>query len=349
MGLGNPFFFWSVTGSRSSTKTDEDLTPIDPPQKRARPRRLIDTHTIQLVEFPVDNEVPPYAILSHRWVEGQEISYQEMLQIPTDATHPSRIKTGFQKIVKACKQAVKENHAYIWADTCCIHHGNYGQVSQDINSMFDYYKNSEICFVYLHDLHERDVRFIRTEWFTRGWTLQELIAPSLVKFFNKEWGCLSDKRDLRDSRNIYRRTMIPIQILRGERSIEDVDLKERMSWSLTRKTTKEEDQAYCLLGLLGVTMETNYGEGVEMAFQRLSRVLCERYPDQMKGNFRVGSGRTIINILLRRLTWRRMLNTGIIVKESGNLETRVQRRDWEQLREEKRRRQALKRNDRKLK
>ncbi|KAF5335036.1 hypothetical protein D9758_017441 [Tetrapyrgos nigripes] len=183
-------------------------SPHDPLQKRTRPRRLINTRTIKLEEFSSNDSVPPYAILSHCWEAGHEISYQEMVKCQLLTAASIRSKSGYRKIVAACMQARKDNFTYIWIDTCCIDKGDHGQLSQDINSMFDYYKNSEVCYVYLYDYYPWFSRGWTLQnlvapwnlggcsWFFRGWTLQELVAPSSVKFFDAKWKYCGDRKTL---------------------------------------------------------------------------------------------------------------------------------------------------------
>ncbi|KAF5374291.1 hypothetical protein D9758_004618 [Tetrapyrgos nigripes] len=251
---------------------------LAPLQKRSRPGRLINTWILELEEFPYDVLVPPYAILSHCWKEGQEISYEEMVKGQSGIAPSVRSKNGYKKIVAACMRAREANHAYIWIDTCCINKGDHAQQSQDINSMFDYYKNSEVCYVYLDDYHSRTCNIFtpnNMRWFSRGWTLQELVAPSSVQFFDAEWKHCGDRKTR--SVSTFLSTLIDTDILDGLKEIQMVSILERISWAIRRETTKEEDRAYCLLGLLDVTMETRYGEGVESAFDRLSNVLHERY------------------------------------------------------------------------
>jgi hypothetical protein len=270
-------------------------SPINPTQRRARPRRLINTHTFQLEELPYDNDIPPYAILSHCWQEGEEISYKEMVEyrLGTDIWTSilfhclyeddfGEYKSGYKKIVAACWQARQDGYVYIWIDTCCIDKGNHGQLSQDINSMFDYYKNSEVCYVYLNDYDSRrfNVHNIKWEsqqiprWFYRGWTLQELLAPSSVKFFDAKWKHFGDRNTL--SSPIGYITGIPEEVLELG-VVSKANIAQRMSWTIHRQTTREEDRAYCLLGLLDVMMEPRYGEGVKSAFERLLNVLRKRY------------------------------------------------------------------------
>ncbi|KAF5338305.1 hypothetical protein D9758_015746 [Tetrapyrgos nigripes] len=269
---------------------------LDPLQKRARPRRLVNACTIEVEEFPSDDSVPPYAILSHCWKQGQEVSYQEMVKCQSSiaAWLSIRAQSGYKKIVAACRQAREDNHTYIWIDTCCIDKGDHGQQSQDINSMFDYYKNAKVCYVYLNDYDSRQFdlcnmyklgspppplpsRYPIPCWFFSGWTLQELVAPSSVEFFDAEWKRCGDRNTL--SLSISYITGIRDDVLGLGYGYGDMDvgIVERMSWAIHRQTTKEEDRAYCLLGLLDVTMEPRYGEGIESAFERLSKVLHERY------------------------------------------------------------------------
>ncbi|THU88923.1 hypothetical protein K435DRAFT_821523 [Dendrothele bispora CBS 962.96] len=189
--------------------------------------------------------------------------------------------------MNACKQALRDGHSYIWVDTCCIDKSIPWQVEQDINSMYAYYWNSVVCYVYLNDFmplgvfrQADELKFgMKSTWFTRGWTLQELLAPSSVRFFNANWILYWDKKDLGDI--IEPATGIPRKFFDRE-NIRGAEVTEKMSWSVDRETTKPEDRAYCLLGILGVTMKTEYGEGEERAFRRLRNVLLEAFPLQWK-------------------------------------------------------------------
>lgn len=101
---------------------------------------------------------------------------------------------------------------------------------------------------------------------TRGWTLQELIAPPTLLFLNKDWRELGSKSNLAES--ISKWTGIPISVLMGTANIETLSIAQRMSWASTRRTTRLEDQAYCLMGLFGINMPLIYGED-RRAFIRL--------------------------------------------------------------------------------
>ncbi|THU89676.1 HET-domain-containing protein, partial [Dendrothele bispora CBS 962.96] len=246
---------------------------------RERPRRLVSTDTLRIVEFPSKSPIPPYVILSHRWEEGQEVSLQDMRHLSPDI----RQRSGFRKIMNACGQAFNDGFSYIWVDTCCIDKSIPWQLEQDINSMYAYYWNSVICYVYLNDFRISrfsdsitECEFGESTWFTRGWTLQELLAPSSVRFFTADWILYGDKKNL--SVTIERVTRIPRKFFDRE-NIRGAELREKMPWSGRRKTTKPEDRVYCLLGILGVTMKTEYGEGERRAFERLRDVLRMRYPN----------------------------------------------------------------------
>ncbi|KAF5370322.1 hypothetical protein D9758_006934 [Tetrapyrgos nigripes] len=257
------------------------LSPID-----TCPRRLIDTDTLELVEFDKHATVPAYAILSHRWILEREVVYEEFIRPQAE----TKSKSGYQKIEAACLQARKDGIRYLWVDTCCIMQGNPVDVAVNITSMFAFYQNAEVCYAYLVDITGCDHKemFARprawwkqyeepTEWFSRGWTLQELVAPKTVIFYNKFWECIGDKYQLR--RDIRRVTTIPAAVLSGEQSIRDVDVITRMSWSYMRVTTKRQDQAFCLQGLLGVTVEPNYEESYYISINRLGEALLEAHPE----------------------------------------------------------------------
>lgn len=136
--------------------------------------------------------MPDYAILSHTWEPDQEVPYQEMLAAGGDPCHPARKKSGFKKIQETCQQAHDEGFLYVWIDTCCIDKSSSAELSEAINSMFQWYKNASVCYAYLSDLppdcrDSLEDHMPKCRWFTRGWCLQELIAPRDVQFFDACW------------------------------------------------------------------------------------------------------------------------------------------------------------------
>ncbi|KAK7440037.1 hypothetical protein VKT23_017288 [Stygiomarasmius scandens] len=237
------------------------------------PRRLIDTNTLELVEFGEDKPIPSYAILSHRWISGEEVVHNEFIHLQEETKKTS----GYLKIEAACEQACEDGIRYIWIDTCCIKQGNHADVKTNITSMYAYYQNAEVCYAYLVDVPGIRDSVDASKWFERGWTLQELLAPRTVIFFDRDWQRIGDKDELQDE--IYRETTIPPAVLSGEKSIQDIDVLTRMSWSMRRRTTKRQDEAYCLQGLLGIVVEPDYTEDPYTSFSRLGKALFDARPE----------------------------------------------------------------------
>jgi hypothetical protein len=228
-----------------------------------------DTRRLILTDFS-GRTIPPYAILSHRW-GADEVLFEELVQ------DSYKDKIGYQKVEFCAKQAAQDALQYFWIDTCCIDKWKRVELSKSINSMFRWYQNAVICYVFLSDVEvttEADVRrrseweasFRESEWFLRGWTLQELIAPTVIEFFSSDGRRLGDKKSL--ERLIHEITGIPAKALQNH-SLVDFPAAERITWAKNRKTTESEDLAYCLLGLLEIFMPASYGEGKEKAFRRL--------------------------------------------------------------------------------
>ncbi|KAH8678794.1 hypothetical protein BGZ60DRAFT_446050 [Tricladium varicosporioides] len=237
-----------------------------------------------LVQVPTHNTLP-YAILSHTWT-SQEVTYQDLI------SGAGKSKSGYKKISFCEEQATRDGLRYIWVDTCCIDKSNSTELSTAINSMFRWYQNAKKCYVYLTDVlapsYNRDVKlsqsaweaaFRGSKWFTRGWTLQELIAPVTVEFFSKDHTRLGDKKSL--ERLIYEITQIPVQALRGN-PFSDFSVAERKRWVAGRQTTEEEDLVYCLLGLCEVSMLPIYGEGKTAAMKRLQITIKDFSKDTNK-------------------------------------------------------------------
>jgi hypothetical protein len=219
------------------------------------------------------DNIPPYAILSHTWGEDdEEVTFKDL------AEDVGKSKAGYRKIQFCGERAVRDGLRYFWVDTCCIDKSNNTELSEAINSMFRWYHDAAKCYVYLSDVsvgssNENDQSFPwtwepafrKSRWFTRGWTLQELIAPASVEFFSVEGKRLGDKKSL--ERQVHEITGIAIQALQGG-PLSDFSITERMSWAANRGTKREEDKAYSLLGLFDIHMPPIYGEGSN-AFIRL--------------------------------------------------------------------------------
>jgi hypothetical protein len=233
--------------------------------------RLLHTQTLTLHKFPPDR-IPLYAILSHTWGKDEEEVKLQDLETPGVAR-----KAGYAKIEGCCRQAREDKLEYVWVDTCCIDKTSSAELSEAINSMFRWYKNAKVCYVYLADVPSSSdpkdlVSFKSSRWFTRGWTLQELIAPGNIVFYTKEWTKLGTKIEL--SLTISAVTSIRCDILFHKKALEDVSIADRMSWVSRRFTTQPEDIAYCVLGIFDVNMPLLYGEG-QKAFIRLQEEIIK--------------------------------------------------------------------------
>jgi heterokaryon incompatibility protein (HET) len=221
-----------------------------------------------------DDMIPRYAILSHTWgADTEEVSFKDIM----DGT--GKRKPGYDKIRFCGEQAGRDGLQYFWIDTCCIDKSSSAELQEAINSMFRWYRDAAKCYVYLADVSRpalgTDVKpsqlpwelsFRKSRWFTRGWTLQELVAPAAVEFFSEEGKQLGNKESL--ERHIHEVTGIPVKALRGS-PLSDFSIPERMLWAEKRETTRKEDKVYSLLGIFDVHMPLIYGEGRENAFKRL--------------------------------------------------------------------------------
>jgi hypothetical protein len=236
--------------------------------------RLINARSMKLEDFTA--EAPEYAILSHTWSDG-EVSLQEFIQCPEGG------KEGYSKITSICRVALDEGIEYCWVDTCCIDKTSSAELVEAINSMFNWYQRAKVCFAYLSDLDlnkdsEESVatRVGRCRWFTRGWCLQELIAPKDLRFYDCYWRLVSTKKSLRIS--LSQMTSIDQDVLENSSRMYTKPIARRMSWAAKRQTTRVEDIAYSLLGIFDVNMPLLYGEG-EKAFGRLQEEIIKKSND----------------------------------------------------------------------
>ncbi|KAI1207344.1 heterokaryon incompatibility protein-domain-containing protein [Annulohypoxylon truncatum] len=240
-------------------------------------------HAKDLVINEYQENIPPYAILSHTWGD-EEVSFVDFIE----GKAPCR--KGYQKIMGCCKQALYDGIEYVWIDTCCIDKRSSVELSEAINSMFNWYRDSLVCYAYLQDVSSKDKKDLREDWvnynypssfkhsrwFDRGWTLQELVAPSVLVFYTSDWASIGGRDELRDT--IAEITNISTDFFLSGR-LSDFSIAQRMSWASHRKTTRIEDQAYCLLGIFGVIMPLVYGEG-KRAFVRLQEEIIKESDDQ---------------------------------------------------------------------
>jgi hypothetical protein len=235
---------------------------------------------LSLTEDLPTGKIHRYAILSHTWgPDTDEVAYRDLMD------GNGKEKVGYKKIQFCAEQATRDGLEYFWVDTRCINKSDLVEVQRSINSMFRWYRDATRCYVYLSDVSSRkrkrrsrqpeahwELAFRVSRWFTRGWTLQELLAPASVEFFTLDGQRLGDKRSL--EQQIHEITGIAIAALRGS-DLSQFDVDERFKWAETRQTTQEEDWAYCLLGIFGIFMPLIYGEGKAHAVRRLKREVAE--------------------------------------------------------------------------
>ena len=222
-------------------------------------------------------DIPPYAILSHTWHvdNSQEVTLRDL------EGGVANTKLGHQKIEFCAKQALADGLEYCWVDTCCIDKTSSAELSEAINSMFRWYQQAAICYVYLLDLDrdafEKDFSCLGAcRWFSRGWCLQELLAPKRLHCYSSDWSYIGSKSTLRDL--ICDITKIDLDVLEDPSLLYTKPIARRMSWAARRITTRPEDMAYSLLGLFDVQMPMLYGEGSK-AFVRLQEEIIKKSND----------------------------------------------------------------------
>ncbi|KAK5681376.1 hypothetical protein LTR17_027471, partial [Elasticomyces elasticus] len=228
----------------------------------------------RLTEDLAEDDLAPYAILSHHWLAAtEEPTFEDLLH------NRAQEKLGYQKLRFCAEQARSDGLQYFWVDTCCINKVNKAEVSRSINSMFRWYHNARTCYVYLSDVTSGSSDWAErsnlqsSAWFTRGWTLQELLAPHTVVFYSGDGKRLGDKRSL--EQHIHEVTAIPHTALQG-RPLHHFSVDERLAWMTARETTLEEDKAYSLAGLFDMSLAPVYGEGFAQAHRRLLELLHKR-------------------------------------------------------------------------
>ena len=245
--------------------------------------RLINVDTFKQQDRFEHNRNPPYAILSHRWGE-HEVSYQAYMDTSQTDLHRrlsipgTGQNAGFSKIAGACAQAREAGLEWLWVDTCCIDKFNNTELSRSINSMFKWYESAQVCFVYLADVDSRQPGVANaiqhSEWFRRGWTLQEMLASKDLQFFDASWQPLGS--------GCYLAPLLSKGARISEKHLVDfrtASIAQKMSWMANRVTTEEEDIAYCMLGIFDLNMELLYGEG-KKAFTRLEELIITKSSDE---------------------------------------------------------------------
>ena len=237
--------------------------------------RFINTETLQL-EYVPDSELGSdqnkYAILSHRWgaSASDEVSFADI-----EESRAFSNKRGFAKFKGFCDLASGLGYRYGWIDTCCINKGDAMEMNEAINSMYRWYQGSHLCIIYLADVPVSPL--LKSVWFDRGWTLQELIAPKEAEFYDRDYRLIGLKRELLAP--LSSKTGIPEDVLNHTTKPSACSVAQRMSWAAKRETTRVEDRAYSLLAIFDVHMPQIYGER-EAAFLRLQRAIIQQSKDE---------------------------------------------------------------------
>ncbi|KAI0455732.1 heterokaryon incompatibility protein-domain-containing protein [Xylaria acuta] len=257
--------------------------------------RLLNVKTLQLEDFSLIKKRPKYAILSHTWLK-EEVLFHHIESLERSALEKLK---GFAKVRDSCAQAQADGYDYIWIDTCCIDKSSSAELSEAINSMWAWYRQSDICYGFLADVKGNDTKLLyKSRWFKRGWTLQELIAPDNFKFeLGRRERLVSLVSNITGiDENILSRNLKPghahdIQPRNSlcavcglpesiDEILRNISVASKMSWSAKRETTRSEDRSYSLLGLFGVNMPLLYGEGEAAAWKRLLDEVIKKSNDQ---------------------------------------------------------------------
>jgi ankyrin repeat protein len=278
--------------------------------------RLINVKTKKLSQFP-DDGVPPYAILSHTWGD-EEVTFIDVEQGEVDKKSLGSIK------FHGCRRlASLDGIEHVWIDTCCINKTDSVELSEAINSMFQWYQGATRCYAYLHDVPAGDnpraagSKFRTSRWFQRGWTLQELLAPRELRFYDSEWQYLGSKGELCSV--VQDITGVPRRFLLGIAKLHSASVAQRMSWAAKRETTKREDLAYCLQGIFDVKMSPIYGEGSEQAFLRLQEQIIKNCRDDSILAWSLDTQETSSSRTMKAMPGRILAATPSDFANSGNI------------------------------
>lgn len=276
--------------------------------------RLLNVYTLHFEEFH-EADAPPYAIASHRW-QNNETTFKDVLKSRNRGSAGFKKVEGFCDLIKSWEyEGSLGGIDWFWIDTCCIDTKSSAELSEAINSMYEWYANADICVAYLFDVqvHQETQALKSSNWFTRGWTLQELIAPPIVLFTDCHWRPIGHKKGSQShiiqlaSRNlgseineiISLRTGISEEVLLDHTKLDEINYEVRLSWMNGRYTTRIEDEAYCLLGILGINMPLIYGERQQATLRLLIEVLRKSLTKTQSSERQTGSEETAFNSAAR--------------------------------------------------
>ncbi|KAI0546331.1 heterokaryon incompatibility protein-domain-containing protein [Xylaria curta] len=252
--------------------------------------RFLNTTTFELENRPQGGiHRDEYAILSHRWLD-EEVIFQDLGNYTADLRSGTRSLPQVEKIRGACAVAQAKGIKLLWMDTCCIDKTDSREYSEAINSMFSWYRNAKLCITILQDVRRQDGAtgkeafrsveggsdekgYLPSNWFSRGWTLQELLAPREMEIYDMDWQYIGTKRQFAGAFSDI--TRIDSRYITGEKDLSEASIAMKMSWLYRRETKYPEDMAYCTLGIFNVNMPLVYGEGGSRAFRRLQETILE--------------------------------------------------------------------------
>ncbi|KAH7918591.1 hypothetical protein BV22DRAFT_997243, partial [Leucogyrophana mollusca] len=219
-----------------------------------------------------------YAMLSHKWEDDDSEPLYEHI---SSALRFQREPRGMIKLRRFLRTARYSYYQWAWSDTCCIDKTSSSELHESITSMFSWYKNSAITIIYLSDVTASSPdALMLSVWFKRGWTLQEMLAPSVIRFYKQDWTpynaapmdngkVVNDKEDETMLKLLGRVTGVDrdslVKFAPGRANV-----RQKMAWASKRSTKRPEDIAYCLMGIFGVSIPVLYGRADrDLAFGRL--------------------------------------------------------------------------------
>ena len=222
--------------------------------------RLDDGRIQRVVE-----EYFQYVTLSHVWGR-KEALFQDVNE--AGSVWQLGSSSGNEKLRKFCEVVRDDGYRWAWCDASCIDKTISTVLNQSLKMMYKWYEASAATFVHLGDVASPSALGNLTDsvWMTRAWTGQELLAATVIRFYNRDWApYLGDTRsnhkdspkimqELADAMRISRETIISF-------NPDDLSVREKLRVTSLRKATMEEDVAYSLIGIFKSDIRPDYGEG----------------------------------------------------------------------------------------
>ncbi|KIO10640.1 hypothetical protein M404DRAFT_128934, partial [Pisolithus tinctorius Marx 270] len=221
-----------------------------------------------------------YVMFSHVW-QGNEPSFQDINDVESKSVWNLPDTPLNEKLRNFCKEVRRLGHNWAWSDTCCIDKSTSSTLNQSLTSMYKWYANSVATLVFLagvaHPSKSGDLA--RSIWMTRAWTLQELLSPNVIFFYDSEWKpYLGDTgsnhkespdimQELADATEIPRGTIVTF-------SPADLGVHEKLRLASMRSATVEEDVAYSLIGIFKSDIRPQYGEGTDALGHLLEEIVA---------------------------------------------------------------------------